>query len=100
MTVSDWPGDDPGVLAAVVDHYRNALVGSSAFGWLEQRGIADGAAIGRFQIGFADRSLGKLLPGKQSDPGEVRPRLQCLGVLRESGHEHFRGCVTFLGVLF
>jgi len=91
----DWPGDDAGMLAGVVGHYRNALVGSSAFGWLERRGLMDAAAIGKFQIGFSDRTLGKVLPTKQSDPDEVRPRLQRLGVLRDSGHEHFRGCVTF-----
>ena len=90
-----WPDTDAGVLAQVVDHYRNALVGSSAFGWLERRGLMDAAAIGKFQIGFADRTLGKVLPAKQSDPDGVRPRLQRLGVLRNSGHEQFRGCVTF-----
>lgn len=90
-----WPDSDAGVLAGVVDHYRAALVGSTAFGWLERRGIADGAAIGMFGVGFSDRSLGKVLPGKQSDSDGVRPRLQRLGVLRESGHEQFRGCVTF-----
>jgi len=95
VTVSVWPDGDAGVLDTVVDHYRNALVGSSAFGWLERRGIADGAAIGKFGVGFSDRTLGKVLPAKQSDPAEVRPRLQRLGVLRESGHEQFRGCVTF-----
>jgi len=95
VTVLDWPDTDSAVLGVVVDHYRNALVGSTAFGWLERRGIADAAAIGKFQIGFADRTLGKALPAKQSDPAEVRPRLQRLGVLRDSGHEHFRGCVAF-----
>ena len=95
MTVLDWPSTDSAVLDIVVDHYRNALVGSTAFGWLERRGIADAAAIGKFGVGFSDRTLGKVLPAKQSDPDGVRPRLQRLGVLRESGHEQFRGCVTF-----
>ena len=95
MTGIDWPTDDAAVLDAVVGHYCKALVGSSAFGWLERRGLMDGAAIGKFRIGFSDRTLGKVLPAKQSDPDGVRPRLQRLGVLRGSGHEQFRGCVTF-----
>ena len=92
-----WPGDDAGLLAGVVAHYRSALAGSvDAAGWLERRKIAVPGAVESFGVGFADRTLGKVLPVKSRDSDDdVRGRLQRLGVLRSSGHEHFRGCVSF-----
>ena len=46
----------------------------------------------RFQLGFANRKLGLTLPDKNRKEGaELRGRLQRLGILRESGHEHFNG---------
>jgi hypothetical protein len=51
--------------------------------------------IGHFQIGFANRKLGLTLPDKNRKAGEeLRGRLQRLGILRESGHEHFNGSVV------
>ena len=49
----------------------------------------------RFQIGFADRTLGLRLPNKNRAEGErLRSRLIQLGLWRESGHEHFNGCIV------
>jgi len=46
-------------------------------------------------IGFADRSLGLRLPLKNRAAGaDIRARLEKLGIYRESGHEHFNGCVV------
>lgn len=95
-----WPGDDAGLLAAVVAHYRAALESSGSEsavrGWLERRRIAVPEVLGRLGVGFSDRSLGLGLPARVRGRGDdVRGRLQGLGVLRASGHEHFRGCVTF-----
>ena len=51
--------------------------------------------IERFQLGFANRTLGYRLPEKNRGAGaEIRGRLQKLGILRESGHEHFNGSVV------
>ncbi len=51
--------------------------------------------IDRFQIGFANRKLGLTLPDKNRKAGEeLRSRLQRLGILRESGHEHFNGSIV------
>jgi hypothetical protein len=46
-------------------------------------------------LGFADRTLGLRLPEKTRKAGnEIRSRLQKLGLLRESGHEHFNGSLV------
>lgn len=48
-----------------------------------------------FRLGCADRGLGYRLPNAQTKDGAaLRSRLRTLGVLRSSGHEHFRGCLT------
>jgi len=95
--VEAWPDDDRGLLGAVVAHYRQALGSSGeALGWLERRKIADPDALSRFGVGFGDRTLGYRLPVKsRSRDDDVRGRLQRLGILRASGHEQFRGAVTF-----
>ncbi len=51
--------------------------------------------IDHFQLGFANRTLGYRLPEKNRKAGaEMRGRLQTLGILRESGHEHFNGSIV------
>ena len=51
--------------------------------------------IEHFRLGFANRTLGYRLPEKNRIAGaEMRGRLQKLGILRESGHEHFNGSVV------
>jgi DNA primase catalytic core len=84
------------MLDQVIDFYHQTLLASSeALGYLEKRGIAEREAIERFRLGFANRTLGYRLPAKQVKAGaEIRGRLQRIGVLRESGHEHFNGCLV------
>jgi hypothetical protein len=49
-----------------------------------------------FGLGFVDRTLGLRLPQKNRAEGAaIRERLQRLGVLRDTGHEHLRGRVVF-----
>jgi len=86
---------DGELLDAVAGFYAEALARSpAALDWLAERGIDAGLAS-RFGVGFADRSLGLSLPLKNRRAGAVlRGRLQGFGVLRGSGHEHLRGCVT------
>jgi DNA primase len=95
--VSGWPSDDAGLLAAVVARYRDSLTGSGeAQRWLARRRIDGAAALDRFEVGFSDRTLGKAMPVKSRwRDDDVRGRLQRLGVLRDSGHEQFRGAVVF-----
>lgn len=51
--------------------------------------------IDRFQLGYANRTLAYRLPAKNRQAGaEIRGRLQSLGILRPSGHEHFNGSLV------
>ncbi|WP_038235477.1 toprim domain-containing protein, partial [Xenorhabdus szentirmaii] len=48
-----------------------------------------------FKLGFANRTLGYRLPEKKLKAGaEIRAQLQAVGLLRESGHEHFSGSLV------
>ena len=87
--------DDAALLAQVIDYYHQTLKASpEALAYLERRGIA--AAVDHFKLGYANRTLGLRLPMKNRDAGEaIRTRLQAVGVIRESGHEHLNGCVVF-----
>jgi DNA primase len=88
--------DDAEAMRQVVRYYNETLRASEpALAYLERRGIRNDEAIERFQLGYADRSLGLRLPAKNRKPGEeIRARLTRLGILRESGHEHFNGCLV------
>ncbi len=88
--------DDHALLAQVIGYYHATLKQSpEALAYLEQRGICSEEAIDRFRLGFANRTLGLRLPAMNRKAGaEVRTRLQRLGVLRESGHEHFNGSLV------
>lgn len=92
----DASADDAGVMRQVVAYYNETLKASpAARAYLKRRGIESDEAIDRFQLGYADRSLGLRLPNKNRRAGaEIRERLQRLGILRESGHEHFNGCLV------
>ena len=81
---------------AVVDYYHESLKGSAeALGYLERRGIRSDELIERFRLGYADRSLGTLIPEKNRVAGaELRRRLQATGLWRESGHEHLAGSLV------
>ncbi|EIF35337.1 DNA primase [Burkholderia sp. Ch1-1] len=87
--------DDAALLDQVVDYYHQSLKSSpEALAYLEKRGIA--AAVEPFRLGFANRTLGLRLPEKNRVAGEaIRTRLQRIGVIRESGHEHLNGCIVF-----
>jgi DNA primase catalytic core len=88
--------EDTALLRQVVDFYHQTLLESpEALGYLERRGLGSREAISHFPLGFANRTLGYRLPAKNRRAGEeIRSRLQRLGVLRESGHEHFNGSLV------
>ncbi|HLM52322.1 MAG TPA: toprim domain-containing protein, partial [Pseudoxanthomonas sp.] len=88
--------DDAALLGQVMGYYHNTLKQSpEALAYLDQRGIGSEEAIDRFGLGFANRTLGLRLPAMNRKAGaEVRTRLQRLGVLRASGHEHFNGSLV------
>ncbi len=87
---------DSELLGQVVGYYHQALKESpEALEYLESRGLRHPELIDRFRLGFANRTLGYRLPGKGTKAGrEIRGRLQKLGILRPSGHEHFNGSLV------
>lgn len=87
---------DAELLRQVVDYYHERLLTSEApRNYLQSRGLYHEEAIARFRLGFADRTLGLRLPDKNRKEGaEKRRRLSRLGIMRDSGHEHFTGSVT------
>ena len=89
--------DDQEALRQVMAYYHETLKESpEALRYLESRGLTHPEMLERFQIGFANRTLGYRLPDKNRKEGaELRGRLQKLGIIRESGHEHFMGSIVF-----
>jgi DNA primase len=88
--------DDRALLDQVIGYYHDTLKRSpEALGYLQRRGIDAAAAVERFKLGFADRTLGLRLPEKNRKAGaEIRARLMKVGIYRESGHEHFNGSLV------
>lgn len=88
--------DDRALLAQVVDYYHQTLKESpEALAYLAQRGLDHPQLVDHFKLGFANRTLGLRLPeSNRKSGGEIRERLQRVGVLRESGHEHFNGSLV------
>ena len=88
--------DDRALLLQVVSYYHETLKETpEALKYLESRGLKSSEMIERFRMGFANRTLGYRLPEKNRVAGaELRGRLEKVGILRESGHEHFNGSVV------
>jgi DNA primase len=88
--------EDQKLLAQVVTFYQRTLEESpEALDYLKQRGLVHEDLIDFFQLGFANRTLGYRLPQANRQAGaEIRGRLQSLGILRTSGHEHFNGSLV------
>ncbi|MCZ7591506.1 MAG: CHC2 zinc finger domain-containing protein [Kiritimatiellae bacterium] len=92
----DPEADDATLMRQVVDYYHERLLKTpAALDYLRGRGLHDEEAVDRFRLGFADRTLCLRLPDKnRKDGAAIRTRLQSLGLLRESGHEHFNGSLV------
>jgi len=88
--------DDAALLREVIAHYHATLQQSpEALDYLAKRGLSHPELIAHFQLGYANRTLGYRLPMKQVKSGAaIRGQLQRLGVMRESGHEHFAGSLV------
>ena len=92
----DASAGDQALLRRVVDYYHASLKESpEALAYLASRGLQHAEAVERFQLGFANRTLGYRLPAKNRKEGaEIRGRLEALGVIRTSGHEHLNGSLV------
>ena len=89
--------DDQAALRQVLDYYHARLrENPAALAYLAKRGLRSEEALAAFKIGFVDRTLGLRLPQKNRREGAtLRARLQKLGVIRDTGHEHLRGRIVF-----
>ncbi|MBK9374034.1 MAG: toprim domain-containing protein [Holophagales bacterium] len=92
----DLDADDRELLGQVIGYYHQTLKESpEALGYLEKRGLVHPEVIDRFRLGYANRTLGYRLPAMNRKAGaEIRGRLQKLGILRETGHEHLSGSLV------
>jgi DNA primase catalytic core len=92
----DPAAEDAALFGQVTAYYHERLKQSApARAYLRSRGLDSDELIDRFQLGFADRTLGLRLPDKNRQAGQtLRSRLTRLGLWRDSGHEHFNGCIT------
>jgi len=83
-------------LRNVLDYYHQTLKQSpEALEYLTSRGLAHPELIDTFKLGYANRTLGYRLPEKNRKEGkELRGKLQGIGLLRDTGHEHFNGSLV------
>jgi hypothetical protein len=88
--------DDATLLTQVATYYTDSLKrNEKALAFLQANGITSGEVIDTFGIGLSDRTLGYRLPKANRKAGaEIRSRLMRLGIVRETGHEVLRGCIT------
>jgi len=88
--------DEQQALQQVIEFYHETIKSCpEATQYLESRGLNDAELINTFKLGYANRTLAYRLPEKNRKAGaEVRKRLQNVGILRKTGHEHFNGCVV------
>jgi len=87
--------EDQALLKQVVDYYHETLKNDAeGLAYLEKRSL-NREALDHFKLGLANRTLGYRLPEKTRKAGaDIRGRLQALGILRQSGHEHFNGSLV------
>ena len=83
-------------LTAIVTHYASCLATSpKAMQYVADEMKLSPQQAASLQIGFADRSLGTLIPSKQVKTGrEIRDALLALGIYKANGRETLRGYVT------
>jgi DNA primase len=87
---------DQELLDQVIDFYHTTLKTSpEALEYLERRGLGNPDLIEHFRLGYANRTLAYRMAPKQYKAGaEMRTALQRVGILRDSGHEHFNGSIV------
>ena len=88
--------DDAALVREVFDFYHETLKASpEAIEYLASRGLNSVELIDHFRLGYANRTLAYRLPAKSRKAGaDLRGRLARLGLVRASGHEHFRGSIV------
>ena len=84
------------LLHQVTDFYHHTLLNApEALAYLEKRGLHHPELVSYFKLGYGNRTLAyRLAPKKVKSGAAVRSQLQQIGILRESGHEHFHGSLV------
>jgi len=87
-------GEGEALLQQVVDYYHTSLKQTpQALAYLQERGLNHPELVDTFRLGLGNKTLTyRLAPAHTVAGKQVRGQLQKLGILRESGHEHFNGC--------
>jgi hypothetical protein len=82
--------------ATIVTYYASCLpLHEKAQHVAEQRLQLNPTELRQQQVGFADRSLGSLIPHLRIKQGrKLRERLKALGLYKDNGREALRGCIT------
>ena len=91
-----FDADDQALLNQTIGYYHERLLATAeAQAYLAARGLAHPELVAHFKLGVADRTLGLRLPDKTRKAGaDIRARLQRIGLVRDSGHEHFNGSLV------
>ena len=91
-----FDADDQALLNQTAAYYHERLLATGeAQAYLAARGLVHPELIATFKLGVADRTLGLRLPEKTRKAGaDIRARLQKIGLIRDSGHEHFNGSLV------
>ncbi|NDL01609.1 CHC2 zinc finger domain-containing protein, partial [Photorhabdus bodei] len=84
------------LLNRVVEFYHQTLLNApEALAYLEKRRLNHPELVACFKPGLANRTLGYRLPASKYKAGSaIRTRLMAAGILRDNGHEHFRGSLV------
>ena len=88
--------DEQRLLDESIDYYHQTLKAApEALAYLEARGLTHPELVDHFKLGYANRTLGLRLPLKNRTAGaELRTKLQRVGILRDTGHEHLNGSLV------
>lgn len=87
---------DDDLMHRVVEFYHETFMNRpQAMQYLQGRGCFHPEAVKHFKLGYSNRLLGYHVPDTMQAGKKLKARLQKLGLIRESGHEHFNGCLTF-----
>ena len=91
------PSDSDGqsALQSVVGFYhQNLLNHTENMAYLQKRGLLHPELVKHFKLGLCSKNIMYRLPAKHTQAGQqIRQTLKELGVLRQSGFEHFAGCL-------
>jgi len=89
--------DDQVLFNQVIEYYHEGLKQNpEAIAYLKKRGLNNSDMIDHFKLGFANRTLGYRLPKANRKTGAaMRGALQRIGLMRNTGHEHFNGSIVF-----